>query len=261
VVEQLRAPVDQIPAPAFPPGLSWMNASPLRIEQQRGHPVLIEFWDFCRANSLRTLPYMKAWHERYAEAGLRMIGVHAAGFHTSDDPELVHAAVARLRIRYPVVIDVDHQIWDAYGNLGWPARYLFGPELTLFDYHYGEGAYADTELAIQELLGVRREPVAPLRPEEAPGALLVPPSDGVAGPYHGPYEAGGVWAVLDGRGTVIVNGRAVAVDHPGAYELIRHEQSTSGHLQMELGEGVRCEAVCFTPGLAPATAAVPRQAD
>jgi hypothetical protein len=186
-----------------------------------------------------------------------VIGVHTAGFETSSDPERVREAVVRLGIEYPVAIDTEHEIWDEYENLGWPARYLFTASSTLFDYHYGEGAYAETELAIQELLDVQAEPLAPQRPEEIPGARLVPPTDQVDGPYSGPYEAGGVWAVLDGRGTVNVNGRTVQVDHPGAYELIRHERSTSGQLKLAVGDGVSCEAVCFTPGLAQLAAASP----
>jgi hypothetical protein len=253
----VRAPVDTIYAPAFPARLAWVNTAPLRMDQQKGRPVLIEFWDFCRANSLRTLPYLKAWYQRYAPAGLRMVGVHTSGLETSSDPDRVRDAVARLGIEYPVVIDSEHQIWDEYENLGWPARYLFSPESSLFEYHYGEGAYEETELAIQELLGLEADTVAPQRPEEVGGALLLPPTDQVDGPYSGPYEAGGVWAVLDGRGTVTVNGVAVPVDHPGAYELIRHEQSTAGRLELDIGPGVRCEAVCFTPGLAPVAAASP----
>jgi hypothetical protein len=72
----------------------------------------------------------------------------------------------------------------------------------------------------------------------------------VAGPYSGPYEAGGVWAVLEGPGTVTANGRVIAVDAPGAYELISHSVSTEGVLELSLGDGVTCHAVCFTPGLA-----------
>ena len=246
----MRAPVDHIAAPPFPRRSQWINASSLRIDQQLGHPVLIEFWDFCRPNSLRTLPYVKGWHELYEAAGLRVIGVHASGFEPSADPSAVRVADARLEIPYPVVIDSELEIWRDYGNLGWPARYLFNQELRLFEYHYGEGAYDETELAIQELLGVRRPPLDPVRPEDVPGALLTPQSEDVAGPYSGPYEAGGVWAVLDGSGTVTANGRTIEVAHPGAYELIAHEHSTAGMLELEVSAGVRCHAVCFTPGLA-----------
>jgi hypothetical protein len=246
----VRAPVDHIHAPPFPPRLPWINNATLRTEQrQAGGPVLIEFWDFCRVNSIRTLPYMRAWHERYESAGLRVIGVHAAGFPPSADPEAVRAAVARLGIPYPVVVDVAHEIWGLYGNLGWPARYLWNGDGCLFEYHYGEGGYADTELAIQELLGLERAPLAPVRPEDSPDAHLAAQSEDVAGPYSGPYEAGGVWAVLDGRGTVTANGRLLEVEHPGCYSLIEHPRHTVGVLELTVGAGVTCHAVCFTPGV------------
>jgi hypothetical protein len=223
------------------------------MDQQLGRPVLIEFWDFCRPNSIRTLPYMKAWHQRYEGEGLRLIGVHASGFEPSMDPEAVEHAVARLEIPYPVVVDVQHEIWRLYGNLGWPARYLFNQQGTLSEYHYGEGDYAATELAIQELLEIDppRPTVPPVRPEDSPAAVLAPQSEDVEGAYSGPYEAGGVWAVLDGHGTVTANGAAQDVRHPGCYELVSHPRSTAGVLDLELGAGVRCHAVCFTPGLAP----------
>ena len=98
--------------------------------------------------------------------------------------------------------------------------------------------------------GVERPPLAPVRPEDAPGAVLVPQSEDVEGPYSGPYEAGGVWAVLEGHGTVAANGETIPVDHPGAYELISHPLSTAGVLALEVSDGVTCHAVCFTPGLA-----------
>jgi hypothetical protein len=221
------------------------------MDQQRGRPVLIEFWDFCRPNSIRTLPYLKAWHARYAAQGLRVIGVHSAGFEPSEDPDAVAAAVARLGVEYPVVVDVGHQIWQEYENLGWPARYLWNAEGFLFDYHFGEGAYAETELAIQELLGVEQEPVAPVRAEDAPGAMLVPQSDDVLGPYSGPYEAGGVWGVFKGHGVATVNGEPVPIPESGAHELIVHERHTEGVLELGVSDELCVLAVCFTPGLAP----------
>ncbi len=245
----MRPPVDHIQAPAFPPRLPWINVASLRMDQQHGRPVLVEFWDFCRPNSIRTLPYMAGWHERYEPEGLRVIGVHSSGFPPSADPDAVSAAVARLQLPYPVVVDVELEIWQLYGNLGWPARYLFNQDGRLFDFHYGEGGYEETELAIQELLGVQRAPLDPVRPEDVPDAALVPQSEDVPGPYSGPYEAAGVWAVLEGEGTVAVNGRTLDVDHPGCYELVSHAGSTAGELELEISAGVTCHAVCFTPGL------------
>ena len=164
--------------------------------------------------------------------------------------------MARLGISYPVLIDSELEVWQDYGNEGWPARYLFDGRARLFDYHYGEGGYGETELAIQELVGVEREPMAPLRPEDAPGARLLAQTEDQPGAYSGPYEAGGVWAVLDGAGSVRIGrgGAArrgeLAVAHPGAYPLIEHERHTAGVLELECGSGVECLATCFTPGVA-----------
>jgi hypothetical protein len=252
----LRAPVDTIVAPLFPTKLPWVNASGPQSIIQQGRPMLVEFWDFCRPNSLRTLPYVRAWHERYAAAGLRVIGVHSPGFEPSREEQAVRDAVARLGIAHPVAIDSALEVWREYENEGWPARYLFDGRARLFDYHFGEGGYAETELAIQELLGVRREPLAPVRPEDAPGVLFAPQTRDQDGPYSGRYEAGGVWAVLDGAGTVAVNGgeaaggRELTVTHPGAYPLLEHDRHTVGVLDLQVGPGVTCVATCFTPGIA-----------
>jgi hypothetical protein len=265
----LRAPVDTIVAPLFPTGLPWANVQGREASIiQRGKPLLVEFWDFCRPNSLRTLPYLKGWHERYAELGLRTIGVHSPGFEPARDEDAVREAVARLGIEYPVLIDRELETWREYENQGWPARYLYDGRARLFEYHFGEGAYAETELAIQELLGVQREPLAPIRPEDAPGARLLPQTEDQQGAYSGAYEAGGVWAVLDGSGTVEVSATILAADaekhpesessvvteltitHPGAYSLVEHERHTTAVLTLEIGPGVRCLATCFTPGLA-----------
>jgi hypothetical protein len=246
----VRAPVDTIHAPPFPRDLPWVNVASLRMDKQIGRPVLLEFWDFCRVNSLRTLPYLREWHRRYADAGLRVIGVHASGFPPSADEDAVRDAVARLDVPYAVVMDLTFEIWHSYGNEGWPSRYLWDQRGRLHDVHYGEGAYAETERAIGELLGLERDPVAPVRPEDAPGVLLTAQTADQQGAYSGPYEAGGVWAVLEGYGEVEVNGRAVEVRHPGCHPLIEHERHTAGVLELDVGRGVKCHAVCFTPGLA-----------
>jgi thiol-disulfide isomerase/thioredoxin len=244
-----RAPVDTIPAPPFLTHLRWVNVKSLRMERQIGKPVLIEFWDFCRPNSMRTLPYMKAWQERYAADGLQVIGIHSPGFEPARERSAAKAAVERLEIAYPVLLDPDLEMWQVYENQGWPARYLFDARGTLFDYHYGEGAYAETELAIQELLGIEREPLRPLRPEDEPAAQLVAQTEDQLGAYSGPYEAGGVWAVLEGEGVVRANDAELRVAHAGAYQLIEHPHHTTAVLDLEIGTGVVCHATCFTPGV------------
>jgi thiol-disulfide isomerase/thioredoxin len=265
----LRAPVDTIAAPLFPTKLPWVNTNGAQASiLKRGQPMLVEFWDFCRPNSIRTMPYLKEWHSRYAENGLRTIGVHCPGFDPGSDEQTVRDAVARLEIAYPVLIDSEFEVWQEYENRGWPARYLFDGKARLFEYHYGEGGYLETELAIQELLDVEREPLAPLRPEDAPDALLSRQSEEREGAWSGPYEAGGVWGVFapsgahagdtragsPGRGqvgTVTVNeDTTIAVEHPGAYKLVEHSCHTQASLTLDVAPGVECLATCFTPGVA-----------
>jgi thiol-disulfide isomerase/thioredoxin len=250
----MRPPVEDIPAPPFPTGVEWVNVAPLRMDKQHGRPVLVEFWDFCRPNSLRTLPYVKAWHERYAPEGLRVVTVHSPGFPPGEDADAVRSAVARLQIAHPVCIDLDFALWRAYDNEGWPARYLWDAHGHLTEYHYGEGGYADTERAIQELLGIEREPVGAVHPEDDPEARIVAPTPDRDGAYSGPYAAGGVWAVLGGTGEVSVNGEAFDAQWPGAHRLLSHAHHVEGVLDLRVGDGVTCYRTCFTPGLAPPAA-------
>jgi hypothetical protein len=194
---------------------------------------------------------VRAWHERYEPDGLRVIGVHTGAYPPSRDEAQVRDAVARLGIPYPVVIDSDLEVWDIYGNEGWPARYLWDQRGALFSLHYGEGGYAETERELQGLLGVQRELVAPVRPEDEPEALVAAQTDDQPGAYSGPYEAGAVWAVVSGPGELRVNGRAVAVEHPGCVPLIDHGHHAEGVLELEPGPGVEVYATCFTPGVVP----------
>jgi len=240
----------------IPGDLEWVNVAGLRMDQQLGRPVLLEFWDFCRCNSLRTLPYVRAWHERYAAAGLRVISAHAGGYPPSRDPAAVRAAVARLGIEHPVVIDAGFKLWRDYGNDAWPARYLFDQRLRLFSTHVGEGAYHETEAEICELLGEPLAPLAPVRPEDAPGALLAAQTAEQHGAWSGAYEAGGVWAVLERTAppgapapVVRANGAEIAVEHSGCFALVEHSKHTVGELELEVGDGVICHAVQFTPGV------------
>ncbi len=242
----MRANSSEITLPPFPRGLPWLNTATLRVDQQLGRPVLVEFWDFCRINSLRTLPYIAAWHARYAEHGLRVIGVHTGGFECSRDPEAIERAVSRLGIEHPVLIDSELDVWDQYGNQGWPARYLWNPEQRLHSLHYGEGAYEETEREIGELLGIDVEPVAPVRPEDAPGAVLAPQTADQRGLYTGPYAAAGVHVVCTGTGTV----GDVAVDGCGVYTVVEHGHHAEGVLELSTSGAVEVLATCFTPGLA-----------
>ena len=249
----MRADSPSIAAPPFPRKLPWVNVAMLRMDQQRGKVVLVEFWDFCRVNSLRTLPYLKAWHERYADAGLRIIGVHTGGFLPARDEANVRRAVERLEIPWPVAIDTELEVWDIYGNEGWPARYLWDRELALHSLHYGEGAYAETELEIQALLGVAREPLAPLRPEDAPGRADRGADRGPAGRLLRAVRGGRRVGRRRGRGRAArQRRREVEVTEPGCFPLLEHERHTAGTLALEAGAGVIVHATCFTPGLVPA---------
>lgn len=251
----MRAPADKISAPFFPTGAEWVNVASLRMDKQLGRPVLIEFWDFCRANSLRTLAYTRGWHERYAAAGLRVVSVHAGGYPPSEDPEQVRAAVARLGIEHAVLLDPEFKLWREYGNEAWPARYLFDRRLRLYSMHYGEGAYDETQAEICELLELEPEPLPALHPEDEPGAAVGRPTAEQAGAWSGPYEAGAVWAVLEplpdapAGAAVRANGRTIAVPYAGCFPLVEHERHTTGVLELEVGDGVRCHAVQFTPGV------------
>jgi hypothetical protein len=246
----MRADSPSISAPPFPRELPWVNVATLRMDQQRGKVVLVEFWDFCRVNSLRTLPYLREWHARYADLGLRVIGVHTGGFPPSRDEAAVRRAVSRLEIPWAVAIDTDLRVWDLYGNEGWPARYLWDAGLALHSLHYGEGAYEETEREIQSLLGLSREVVPPLRAEDEPDALLAAQTADQPGAYSGPYEAGAVWAVVSGAGELTVDGRVLPVSEPGCVALVEHGRHTVGELSLEAGPGVVVHATCFTPGLA-----------
>jgi len=249
----MRSPVDTIAAPPFPKDLVWVNSAPLHIAQQARHPVLIEFWDVCRPSSHRTLPYLRAWHERYADtgAGLRVIGVHAPGLDAGRDEARVREAIERMDIPYPVALDPAFLLWRAYAAPGWPSRYLFAPPLKLFETHHGEGDYAGTERAIQELLELD-EPLTPLfDPADDDDVPIVVPTPDVDGAYSGPYAAGEVWVVVDRPGTVTVNGAPHELDRMGAHRVIRHERHEAGTVTVTATPGVTVLQTAFLPGLAP----------
>jgi hypothetical protein len=180
----VRPPADaELYAPEFPRGLEWLNVAFLRMNTLMGNgAVLVEFWDFARVNSLRTLPYLKEWHDRYADAGLRVIGVHTPGYSFGRDRDTVARAVERLEVPYAVALDPAYEVWQLYGNRGWPGRYLFDRTGKLALAHYGEGEYEDTERAIGECLEIEVEPMAPIRPEDEPGVLLEPQTADIALP-------------------------------------------------------------------------------
>lgn len=139
-------------APPLIGGTQWLNSPPLTEQMLRGKVVLIDFWTYSCINCLRTLPYVKAWAEKYREQGLVVIGVHAPEFAFEKDAGNVAKAIRDLGIKHPVVMDNQFAIWNAYQNEYWPAHYLIDAQGVIRHYHFGEGKYQETEQMIQTLL-------------------------------------------------------------------------------------------------------------
>lgn len=164
-------------APEFPPNVQWLQGGPLRMSDLRGRPVLIDFWDYTCVNCIRTLPYVKEWHRRYTEHGLTVVGVHAPEFSFAREGSNVLRFVRANDIQYPILLDNDYAVWQAYANRYWPAKYLVDREGFLRYVKYGEGGYDETEDAIQTLLREAFPQVllpakmAPVRAEDRPGAV------------------------------------------------------------------------------------------
>ena len=135
----------------------WLNSEPLTAAGLREHVVLVDFWTYSCVNWLRTLPYVRAWHERYRGRGLIVVGVHAPEFGFEHDLDNVRRAVRELDVRYPVVIDNDFAIWRSFQNHYWPAVYLLDGDGRVRFQHFGEQGYEDTERTVQQLLAVDEE--------------------------------------------------------------------------------------------------------
>ena len=166
-----------IHAPEFPPNVTWLQGGPLTLAGLRGRPVMVDFWDYTCLNCLRTLPYINEWHRRYHSLGLTIVGVHAPEFSFAREYNNVLRAVREHGIEYPVVLDNDYAIWQAYANRYWPAKYLIDANGYIRGYHHGEGAYRETEEALQALLRESFPQILlpglmdPVRDEDQPGAV------------------------------------------------------------------------------------------
>jgi cytochrome c biogenesis protein CcdA/thiol-disulfide isomerase/thioredoxin len=132
--------------------LQWLNSPPLDAQALKGKVVLVDFWTYSCINCLRTLPYVKAWAEKYRDQGLVVIGVHAPEFAFERDVGNVTKAMKDLGINYPVAIDNDFKIWRAFNNEYWPAHYFADAQGRIRYHHFGEGDYAESERVIQQLL-------------------------------------------------------------------------------------------------------------
>ncbi|MYM90320.1 redoxin family protein [Rugamonas sp. FT82W] len=138
--------------PPLTGAVDWLNSAPLTAAQLKGKVVLVDFWTYSCINCLRSMPYVKAWAEKYRDQGLVVIGVHAPEFAFERDIGNVRKAVKDLGITYPVAVDNDYAIWRAFGNQYWPAHYLIDAKGQIRHHHFGEGEYAQSEQAIQQLL-------------------------------------------------------------------------------------------------------------
>ncbi len=154
----MRASVKAAPLPvegALPSlggAVQWLNSEPLSRDALRGKVVLVDVWTYSCINCLRTLPYVKAWSRKYRDQGLVVIGVHAPEFAFERNVDNVRKAIRDLGIDYPVAIDNDFAIWRALNNQYWPAHYLVDAQGNIRYHHFGEGDYAQSERAIQQLL-------------------------------------------------------------------------------------------------------------
>ncbi|HEV8290091.1 MAG TPA: redoxin family protein [Candidatus Norongarragalinales archaeon] len=142
-------------APDFTGINAWLNTKPLTMSELKGKVVLVDFWTYTCINCLRTLPYIRAWHEKYAKKGLVIVGVHAPEFEFEGKLENVKDAVKRLNVKWPVALDSDMATWNAFSNHYWPAKYLVDKNGVIRYTHFGEGGYKETERQIQQLLGIK----------------------------------------------------------------------------------------------------------
>ncbi|HEX3562254.1 MAG TPA: hypothetical protein VHU24_05400 [Solirubrobacterales bacterium] len=264
----MRPERDNIAAPDLPAEIAWIGDAPQSMPVlTAAGPVLVHFFDYAQLNSVRTLPYLIEWDRRYRDAGLSTIGVQAPRFPFGADPGNVAAGLRDLGVEFPVAIDAERDLWTAYGCEGWPSLFLWTTGGALSWFHFAEGEYLGTEEAIQselrELDALRSlpAPMQPLRPSDAPGALVVPPTPEFfpSGSWEQPstgerlaidYEAGGVHATIEGHGTlnVSLDGNArhpIQVDGSRLYALAEHEHHEAHHLELEPSDDLRIWLVSF----------------
>jgi hypothetical protein len=262
--------------PPIPPGLDWVGEPVESIDRLvAARPALVHFFDFAQLNSIRTLPYLQAWHERYEGDGLAMIGVHSPRFPFTQDRTAVAGAMERLGIDWPVAVDPEFALWRLYEPHGWPTLFLWGQGGALRWYHLGEGDYAGTEEAIREALpetnGDRDWPalLEPIRPSDAPGVKVIAPTPEVfpGGSTEEPwssterqatielqYESGGAYAATDGDGRIAISVDGehcdpIEVASPGLHELTIHERTERHTLRIEPSPGLLVYSIQFAAAI------------
>ncbi len=160
----------KISAPDFPKGLTWLNSPPLSLKKLSGKIVLIDFWAYSCINCLRTWPYLRNWHKVYADKGLIIIGVHTPEFAFEKERANVEKALKKYNLIFPVVLDNDYQIWNAYANRWWPRIFLIDSRGHIVYDHIGEGGYSEIEAAIQkELSTIGAIDLPPIPPDVSLG--------------------------------------------------------------------------------------------
>ena len=156
LLRRLKARAAELPIegnlPAFAGANAWLNSPPLTPAGLRGKVVAVDFWTFTCINWLRTLPYLRAWAKKYGDKGLVVIGVHTPEFSFEHDIENVRRAARDLKVEYPIAVDSDYAVWNAFDNHYWPALYLVDAQGSIRNHQYGEGAYEMSEMVIQQLL-------------------------------------------------------------------------------------------------------------
>jgi thiol-disulfide isomerase/thioredoxin len=192
--------------PSLGGATEWINSEPLDPAGLRGKVVLVNFWTLTCINWLRQEPYVRAWSRAYRDDGFVVIGVHTPEFSFEHDIDGVRQATAEREIDYPVIVDNEYEVWDAFVNHYWPALYFIDSEGAITDQHFGEGRYERSERVIQQLLGIEREPVS----VEGVGVEAEADWDNLATPetYVG-YARGERFASPDGA----------VFDERGAYEI------------------------------------------
>jgi thiol-disulfide isomerase/thioredoxin len=144
----------ELPAPAITGISNWINSEPFTLieQQQQGNVVLIDFWTYTCINCIRTLPYLRQWHDKYADQGLVILGVHTPEFEFEKDTGNVTKAMEDFGVGWPVAQDNDFGTWNAFGNRFWPAKYLIDANGIIRYTHFGEGSYDETEQWIRAML-------------------------------------------------------------------------------------------------------------
>ena len=200
------------PAPSLDGAVTWLNSPPLTSAELRGKVVLVDFWTYSCINCIRTIPYVRAWAEKYKDQGLVVIGVHAPEFAFEKNVDNVKKAIGDFKIGYPVAIDNDYRIWRAFENNYWPAHYLIDAKGQIRYQHFGEGNYPQTEQAIQDLLHEAGS-------DMAQGAPVVPDAKGAeASPDLGDIRSGETYVGYK-QATGFVSPEGLTADAPADYSI------------------------------------------